>query len=42
MPTSIDPHDLNRFVAAQRDIYAQALAELQAGRAPGTGRTSAA
>ena len=32
MPTSINPPDLNRFVAAQRDIYAQALAELRAGR----------
>ena len=32
MATSNDPHDLNRFVEAQRDIYAQALAELRAGR----------
>ena len=27
-----DPHDLARFVAAQDDCYAQALAELRAGR----------
>lgn len=27
-----DPHDLNRFVIAQRDTYATALAELRAGR----------
>jgi uncharacterized protein (DUF1810 family) len=27
-----DPHDLARFVAAQAPIYAQALAELRAGR----------
>ena len=32
MPDSTDPHDLNRFVAAQRDAYAQALAELRSGR----------
>lgn len=32
MATSNDPHDLNRFVEAQRDIYAQTLAELCAGR----------
>ncbi|MCK7473902.1 MAG: DUF1810 domain-containing protein [Rhodopseudomonas palustris] len=32
MTTSTDPHDLNRFVEAQRDSYAQALAELRAGR----------
>jgi uncharacterized protein (DUF1810 family) len=25
-------HDLNRFVEAQQDIYAQALVELRAGR----------
>ena len=27
-----DPHDLQRFVAAQEGVYAQALAELRAGR----------
>lgn len=27
-----DPYDLDRFVEAQRSIYAQALAELRAGR----------
>lgn len=27
-----DPHDLNRFVEAQRGTYDQALQELQAGR----------
>jgi uncharacterized protein (DUF1810 family) len=27
-----DPHDLERFVAAQSGVYAQALAELEAGR----------
>ena len=27
-----DPHDLNRFVEAQRDVYARALAEIRAGR----------
>jgi uncharacterized protein (DUF1810 family) len=27
-----DPFDLDRFVAAQRDVYPQALAELRAGR----------
>jgi uncharacterized protein (DUF1810 family) len=27
-----DPFDLARFVAAQQDVYAQALAELRAGR----------
>jgi uncharacterized protein (DUF1810 family) len=27
-----DPHDLERFVAAQAGVYAQALAELEAGR----------
>lgn len=32
MTTSTDPHDLNRFVEAQHDLYAQALAELRAGR----------
>ncbi|BCU06697.1 DUF1810 domain-containing protein [Allochromatium tepidum] len=32
MTTSTDPYDLNRFIEAQRDIYAQALAELRAGR----------
>ena len=32
MPDSTDPHDLNRFVAAQRDADDQALAELRAGR----------
>ncbi len=32
MTASADPHDLNRFVAAQRDDYAQVLAELRAGR----------
>lgn len=32
MTDSTDPHDLNRFVAAQRDAYDQALAELRAGR----------
>ena len=33
MPTSPsdDPHDLQRFVAAQAPVYAHALAELQAG-----------
>lgn len=30
--TSGAPHDLARFVAAQRDVYATALAELAAGR----------
>jgi uncharacterized protein (DUF1810 family) len=30
--TDDDPHDLERFVHAQRDTYAQALAELRAGR----------
>jgi hypothetical protein len=27
-----DPHDLNRFVQAQEDDYAQALAEIRSGR----------
>jgi uncharacterized protein (DUF1810 family) len=27
-----DPHDLNRFVEAQRDVYARALAEIRSGR----------
>ena len=27
-----DPHDLNRFVAAQEGVYEQALAEIRAGR----------
>jgi uncharacterized protein (DUF1810 family) len=27
-----DPHDLNRFVEAQRDVYARALAEIRVGR----------
>ena len=31
MPAPDDPHDLQRFVTAQRDSYATALAELQAG-----------
>ena len=31
MPTD-DPHDLQRFVEAQRPVHAQALAELRAGR----------
>lgn len=31
-PDPLDPHDLNRFVAAQVDTHAQALAELRAGR----------
>lgn len=31
MAASNDPHELNRFIAAQRDIHAQALAELCAG-----------
>jgi uncharacterized protein (DUF1810 family) len=30
-----DPHDLARFVAAQEDVYASALAELRAGRKTG-------
>jgi uncharacterized protein (DUF1810 family) len=29
---SSDPHDLNRFLDAQRDTYATALAEIRAGR----------
>ena len=32
MPNSTDPHDLNRFLKAQEDDYAQALAELRGGR----------
>jgi len=32
MSTSTDPHDLARFVEAQAGIYAEALAELSAGR----------
>ena len=32
MKLSPDPYNLNRFVLAQRDVYAQALGELQAGR----------
>src|ERR1700744_6233842 len=30
-----DPHDLERFVAAQREAYASAVAELRAGRKTG-------
>jgi len=30
-PDSTDPHDLNRFVEAQRRIYPQALAEIRNG-----------
>ena len=30
-PTSSDPHDLQRFVAAQAQVYDQALGELRAG-----------
>ncbi len=30
-----DPHDLQRFVAAQQDSYASAVAELRAGRKTG-------
>jgi uncharacterized protein (DUF1810 family) len=29
---SDDPHDLNRFVTAQHDVYASALAEIKSGR----------
>lgn len=32
MSTDADPHDLTRFVEAQRDDYARALAEIRAGR----------
>ena len=32
LDTSGDPHDLNRFVAAQEKTYPQALAEIRSGR----------
>jgi uncharacterized protein (DUF1810 family) len=31
-PDNSDPYDLGRFLAAQRDTYADALAEIRAGR----------
>ena len=32
MAALADPHDLNRFVEAQRDVHARALAEIRGGR----------
>lgn len=32
LPDRPDPHDLQRFVEAQREVYPRALAELRAGR----------